>query len=246
MVNRPISNIEEKYKRHLSFLNRSAEAYDHGHVDEDIRLAQSIRVLFHQTKTSHSIVSQLGMDPRLIDSSCQLTPGNTLGQMPLVQTGYGDAQGNKFFAPLSKSDRKNSIPFENWWNQLVFTKEGDLTFSRKRLILQMANKEGGSHVDPKLTPDFVAIQKYSLGFNFFNEDNSANGNDVTSVTIRQITHEVLASLVDGYEKTPDKSNFDFITTHLSSVVGNEISKISRNNPCPCQSGLKYKKCHGFV
>ena len=28
------------------------------------------------------------------------------------------------------------------------------------------------------------------------------------------------------------------------VVGNKEDKVGRNDPCPCGSGKKYKKCHG--
>ena len=156
-----------------------------------------------------------------------------------------------FFAPLSNSIRTNSIPFKNWWSQLVFRWEDDLKFSRRRLVLQMANKEGGSHVDPKLTPDFVEVQKNSLGFKFINDSEEIGRNDVASVTIRQIAHEVLESLVDGYKKAPDTSGVGIIIAGVSFSSGSGnigVPKIGmpRNSPCPCESGLKYKKCHGFV
>ncbi|MFL5812284.1 MAG: SEC-C metal-binding domain-containing protein [Bdellovibrionia bacterium] len=30
----------------------------------------------------------------------------------------------------------------------------------------------------------------------------------------------------------------------SSVGGSDVDKAGRNDPCPCGSGKKYKKCHG--
>ena len=30
---------------------------------------------------------------------------------------------------------------------------------------------------------------------------------------------------------------------VGAAVG-EVGKVGRNDPCPCGSGLKYKKCHG--
>ena len=30
----------------------------------------------------------------------------------------------------------------------------------------------------------------------------------------------------------------------TSVKALDFSKVGRNDPCPCDSGLKYKKCHG--
>lgn len=246
MTNRPISDLQDQFKKQLKFLERSADSFDEGFEDEDIRLAQTIRVLFHQTDRSHSIVNQLGINLQLIDSSCHLVPGNLVGEMPLLVTGVVGEKGPMFIAPLSKPTRKNKIPLENWWNQLVFRKEGALKFSRRRLILQLANKEGGSHVNPKLTPDFEEIKRDSLGVKFFRGTEEVPRNSAISATARQIAHEVLESLVRGYDKSSDTSGDYFMIAGQSVVIGTAIAKIPRNHPCPCESGLKYKKCHGFV
>jgi preprotein translocase subunit SecA len=33
-------------------------------------------------------------------------------------------------------------------------------------------------------------------------------------------------------------------TSRQSLVANNLKKVGRNDPCPCGSGKKYKKCHG--
>ncbi|MGK5083706.1 SEC-C metal-binding domain-containing protein [Bdellovibrionota bacterium FG-1] len=30
----------------------------------------------------------------------------------------------------------------------------------------------------------------------------------------------------------------------TTAVGSDVAKAGRNDPCPCGSGKKYKKCHG--
>jgi hypothetical protein len=47
-------------QRQLGFMENSARAYDAGHRDEAIRLATSLRVLFHQTPKSTSLLRHLG------------------------------------------------------------------------------------------------------------------------------------------------------------------------------------------
>jgi len=33
-------------------------------------------------------------------------------------------------------------------------------------------------------------------------------------------------------------------TLMNEVVMSHLSRVGRNEPCPCGSGKKYKKCHG--
>jgi len=34
------------------------------------------------------------------------------------------------------------------------------------------------------------------------------------------------------------------TDAATAVAGQYLPKVGRNDPCPCGSGKKYKKCHG--
>lgn len=246
MNRRTLGDLKAQLSKQLVLLRRSADAFDIGHEDEDIRLAQSIRVLFHQTKASHSIFGQLGGTPKMLDTSMMLIQGNLIGEMPLLQTGIGGRSGTRFFAPLSKAFRKNLIPFENWWQQLVFKHEDRIRFSRKDLVLQMANKEGGSHVDPNLTPEYEEIRIDSLGFRFGNDAGELPRNDVVSATIRQIAHEVLETLQEGYKENDREMSFGVVSMGAGLHQGNTMTTPPRNAKCICESGLKYKKCHGFA
>ena len=50
-----------------------------------------------------------------------------------------------------------------------------------------------------------------------------------------------AAQVEAQEATAvDSSGRQFKVEQVESGV----EKVGRNNPCPCGSGLKYKKCHG--
>ena len=74
------------------------------------------------------------------------------------------------------------------------------------------------------------------------------------VAIRQIAHEVLKTLKPGYYKKLEYQSGLF-TMDIKLGEGEEEQndngtltkrkrKIGRNEPCPCNSGLKYKKCCG--
>ena len=44
---------------------------------------------------------------------------------------------------------------------------------------------------------------------------------------------------------PEKNLIDQVSTNMEmSPVGNGSRKVGRNELCPCDSGKKYKRCHG--
>lgn len=57
-----------------------------------------------------------------------------------------------------------------------------------------------------------------------------------------LAQELLSALVG----TSDRKQHDNATSHKATLVSGETSapKVGRNDPCPCGSGKKYKKCHG--
>ncbi|NLY20198.1 MAG: preprotein translocase subunit SecA, partial [Tissierellia bacterium] len=79
------------------------------------------------------------------------------------------------------------------------------------------------------------------GFDMFEEMNSSIRED----TVKMLYHVV----------NPDKMERKRVATNLNEIGGgdtpqkrqpvvNKNKKIGRNDPCPCGSGKKYKKCHG--
>lgn len=63
--------------------------------------------------------------------------------------------------------------------------------------------------------------------------NSQNDNPVTVIKVN-------ANEPDNNDGSTQTST----TTHSTQVVGAPMPKVGRNDPCPCGSGKKYKKCHG--
>lgn len=244
-ISRTKKELDEQLDRQLGFLKRSAASFDEGFKDEAIRMATSVRVIVHQTRTSHSLLEQLSLlDHRFVDTSAPLVPGNSVGEMPLIQTGIGGNSGTQFFAPMNDTLRKKYILFPNWWNQIVFQKEGSHVFSRKRLVLTVSNQDGGAHVDPALDAEYKSIQENSFDVRFGKGIELHSPNDPTRETMRQITHEVITSLDLNY--VPEQAEKSFGITSFGSAVtkGSLLPKDpKRNELCPCGSGLKFKKCH---
>jgi len=81
------------------------------------------------------------------------------------------------------------------------------------------------HLKLILTDDVVEIEFFNRGFTLFTTDDEK---------VRRI-HRVLCTLTD-------KNEIRIVEPAAVSRHKSEKSKIVQNNPCPCGSGKKYKKC----
>ncbi|MDQ0276565.1 hypothetical protein QO003_000868 [Arthrobacter silviterrae] len=50
-------------------------------------------------------------------------------------------------------------PFLEWWNQIILQDQLSSTFTRQDIVLGLANKDGGAHVDPILTDKYYALTR---------------------------------------------------------------------------------------
>lgn len=109
----------------MSFLLRSAQAYDAGHEAEAVQLAASLRILLYDHKQSRSLLGQLGFKDRLrwIDTAERINPRNLAPTNGLVIVKFtatgGDEPGEARYVPplgdLSKPGQRRPISFEPWW-----------------------------------------------------------------------------------------------------------------------------------
>ena len=106
------SELLSALRTQIAFLRRSSAAFDAGQQDEAIRLATHVRILVHQTTSSHALLAQLGLLESLafvdtaIDSSVKREIGPQ-GRILLRQTmspgvlaGIGLAADGFRFSPL--------------------------------------------------------------------------------------------------------------------------------------------------
>jgi len=242
--------LQEHLRDTVQALELSSRSYDAGFEGEAKRLAAAIRVLVHDTNSSKSVLGQLGKksiqfyetavprDPRTITTYSGLT---AIGATP---------HGAKYVAVLDMLPPgacPRWVSFDQWWNGVIFVDLRGNRTSRRDLILAVANKDGGAHVDPVLDGKYADLsRRNSLAWRF-----SGPGGDVPlegpqKAAVRQISHEVLKSLNPAMPVLKPK------VTGVLSMGGSLVieeqqtvaPKIGRNAPCPCGSGKKYKRCHG--
>lgn len=249
----------------IRFLESSADAFDQGFRGEASRMAVALRILLHDTTRSHSLLSQLGMKSvEFIDSSIEYDPNSITSYNGLIGIAT-QATGGQFYAFLDAITQKK-ISFDNWWNGIIFRDQRGNCITRRELVLSVADKDGGAHVDPHLNKVYADLTRNnSLGWQ---TSSSIEGPfqpiiEPHRFALRQISHEILKTLKANYSKKPNTTgafilmsgmkvvaqpNFPGVPTpRRGSVTAGAIGgghKVGRNAPCPCGSGQKFKRCHG--
>jgi hypothetical protein len=137
----------EQLQRQKSFLQRSCEIYDRGDTDEAVRIAVALRVLFHDTQSSTSLLSHLGIK-QTTSVLTTLRPGfskdSKAGVMTISIPFWLGSDGDRR-PPLDCLERNEFVTVKEWWEQVVMGSNEMPT--RKAVILGAANQDGGAHVD---------------------------------------------------------------------------------------------------
>jgi len=187
-----------KLSEQVSFIESSNNLFDKGHLHEAIRLAQSARVLLHDTNNSKStsVFHQLDIKRLLkfVNSASRDPDGNLLPYIGLCGIRTGSTVS--FYSPLD--DRPfpfSRESFQNWWNAIILDdREGNL-FSRKDVVLWLANKDGGAHVDENIDQKYYdLISGKIIGWEKHDSNGDGFIDNVHFFTMRQISHELLKSI----------------------------------------------------
>ena len=201
--------LKSHLREQIEFLKRSSQAYDEGYTSEAKRLTVPIRLLLHDTQKSTSLLTLLKKkDILFYDTSLDYTPNNLTSTKGLIMTKFTITEtGQKsaeYIPPLDDGPptryRKGKISFEKWWNKIVFVDIKGNKLTRRSLILAVANKDGGAHVDHELDKGYADMTRFdSLGFMFIQDGNKRHfATHPELASIRQISHEVLKSLKDEF------------------------------------------------
>lgn len=250
-VTQSTDELEQHLADHIGFLKSSADAFDSGSDGEAKRLAVSIRVLCHDTPVSHSLLGQLGqLTRRFLSTVIPFDPRNVSTHNGLAMIAHR-GRDTVYVPMLDSVPYRRRIPFTDWWNEIVFVDDRRAHLSRKGLILAVANQDGGAHVGPELNEAYARLSRHnSLGWVIKAGVDELPIPKPERAAVRQIAHEVLSTLVPGYTKqqTQQADMFSGGAMAFNGVPAEWQSKTKpgRNDPCPCGSEKKFKKCHGAV
>ena len=191
-----MNEFSESLKAHLAFLARSCELYDQGYKEEALRLAVSLRVIFHDTKQSTSLLQHLNLKDKIKLISTFVSPksmGDRFGNIiwhtviPLMLTSNGVK------APTNTWSARSNLLIDDWWNEEIWV-ENVLKLSRKDIVSSAANQDGGAHLDANPSTKTRALKTGPIVTVKINgklvEDGLTNHH---YPLIRQISYEVLKS-----------------------------------------------------
>lgn len=252
-------DLEAHFQEHLGFLQASAAAYDRGFEGEAKRIAVSIRLLVHDTRSSKSLLGQLGRkSEQFIDTAIPIVSGNKATHSGLVVASIVPGVGAKYVAFLDDDPmgKRTTSDFDSWWNATVFVDSKPRVLSRKDLVLTVANQDGGAHVDAALDSAYADLSRNnSMRWVYTDDTKSEPMGGPEKAALRQICHEVLKTFVPNYAMTPTYPGGGVLAAGMVVLDGGPSverkqqlrnQKVGRNQSCPCGSGAKFKRCCGAL
>ncbi|RAP38923.1 hypothetical protein DID80_01670 [Candidatus Marinamargulisbacteria bacterium SCGC AAA071-K20] len=255
--------IEDQLNKQLNLLSHYVSEYQK--VPElALALATTIRVLCHDTKNQKSLLSQLKFktsthfkNTPFLESSDNKAP---FCGLVYIRLNFDRAWFEPKFNETTQSTESSSLHFDDWWNTVIIRDYEGRYLSRKDLVLEMADRDGGAHVDKALGEDYYCIsRKHSLTWTFHKDNNKpVPVTGIEQASVVQIGHELLCTLKDAYH-APELSKeamlgeFSAIGQPGKEMFGKALpfrmeqsrkgpSGTERNLPCYCGSGKKSKKC----
>jgi hypothetical protein len=194
-----------KVKDQVQLLHVLGEAFDSGHRVVAYPLATAIRVLVHDTAKSHVLLAQIGEITKMqfLDTSLPINPRNLLKShsgLALIKMTSGIGiewvPRNEVPVPTPGAEPRD-VPFKLWWETDNTSDSEGTLWSRRRMVLDIANKEGGAHIDPAQPLDIQAIEEEnSMGWTYHDPivSDQPMSNGPLMPSIRQIAYELEMSI----------------------------------------------------
>jgi len=164
-------DFKEQLRRQITFIENSCQTYDRGAVEEAVRIAVALRVLFHDSTRSRSLLIHMGrkMAFSLLSTAAPFVADPVIPNFYLVQivanlTLVNQNRHAEFrchcVPRLDGTTRKALIPFQAWWKKerVITHKQPPTALTRRDLVLAAANKDGGAHVDNALDPTYDYVR----------------------------------------------------------------------------------------
>lgn len=198
-VQRPKGELKRELIEQLQLLRHSCQTFDTGLEAVAKHISLSLRVLLHHRGNSRALLDQLGLRTgRYLSSVSPLNPKNIMTECNLVVM-QASASGTRYLPLIAmgtSSSPYRAIPFVDWWNDPVLKDNRGRTLCRRELVLNVADTDGGAHVDPELEEAYMAMSREnSLGWFFSNGSTfSAIEGRPELACMRQIAHELLSTI----------------------------------------------------
>jgi hypothetical protein len=184
--------ICELLKEQILRLNQQAIIYDSGDYSIAKDMAVKLRVIYHNTNNSKSLIRQLQFHKKdYLDTGERFDPKNLITFHGLLKISISN--NNSELMPKLENSEGRYVNFENWWNsKKVIVDKHKKAFTRRKIILEVANTDGGAHVDPDINIDYDELsRKNSINWEVGKEGDLHAINNPIFPTIRQIVYETI-------------------------------------------------------
>jgi hypothetical protein len=249
-TSRGTAGLVKALRDQQTLLRSACRGFDEGSHPEAQNIAGRLRVLLHDTKLSHSLLGQLGVKERLpyLDTSSAELPPEVIHMgagLCMISAQLGPGGHSKYAAPLGIQAPDREHPpqaFVDWWAEPVVDDDHGRPISRRQFVLWLANEEGGMHVDPSVDDTYTELSAAGVSRFAPPEGSDPRFRDLVAPTVRQIAYEVESILNDHLVEEQDPSVGISIRDPICSLSIHKKVTVGRNDPCPCDSGQKRKKC----
>ena len=255
-------DLEKQLQDQLALLVELANLYDTGKTFAAKPIATVVRVLVHDTTKSTSLLTLLNRKGvNFFDTNGPEEQSWGGGKHMGSYHGLVGVATNSTYPPYLDEPPpgfSKSFPFDEYWSRVVFIDGKGNSFTRRDIILALANEDGGAHVDPGLTPKYAQLSRQnSMSLTAAGADGvfkPFEGPELAAA--RQIAHEMLRTLEPSYPHQKYKSGSGIVfsmgslrmfdksetSTPAPKKAPVPIGKVDRRAPCPCGSGRRYKNC----
>jgi hypothetical protein len=246
-VPRKYSDLLGALRDQRELLRNAAERYDAGSEVEAKNIAVRLRVFLHDTKNCHSLLAQLGIKERLpfLDTTNVEMPPEVPhfdAGLCMIHAQLGEDGYSRYVPAMQNMDPERSHPpqaFVDWWSAPIVTDNSGRPVCRREFVLWLANEDGGAHIDSSLRGAYVELSKTGLVTFRPELGEDARFKDLVSPSVRQIAFELEQTLDSSLDEEAGELR---IREPICSLPIATKVEAGRNDPCPCGSGLKTKRC----
>jgi hypothetical protein len=194
-------DLSDQLLKQFDLLETSCREYDNGTREAAVRLEHPLRILFHQTPDSASLLTQMGKTfIRLVSTAVKAPKQSAGGYWCGLIHWELDPQACIFMCK-PKLDANwtahRELLFSDWWASEVIYQAGHTRIRRKNLVLAAAYADGGSHGGATPPPDYPWLAD-GTGWKMTLRPPNAPAREIVVyeahlAALRQIAHEVLKS-----------------------------------------------------
>src|SRR5262249_42571464 len=146
-----------------------------GDLAEAVRIATALRTVVHETGNSKPLLKYLNgnyLELPILDAAPKkqeaLPPGVQSTVVMEVPVGFQIRPEGTFLRPDRPAEAYAPSTLGKWWHRPSLILPGLGGFSRREIVLGLANKEGGAHVDPDISQRYQQLMEnksLQVGYN---------------------------------------------------------------------------------